>query len=54
MIDTNIYEDIEAGNMDKVKKAISELHPSDIAEIINHLSADDKIKLFSILDTDTA
>ena len=54
MRNIELYDAIVSEDIKKTKKIIPSIHPSDIAEVINHLSPDDKIKLFSLLDTDIA
>lgn len=45
---------IESMSSESLKNIITDLHPADIAEIINHLNLDDANYLFNILDTETA
>lgn len=45
---------IDKQDSDKIQKMVVDLHPADIAEIINHLKRDDAEYLFNLLDTEIA
>lgn len=45
---------IESQSSESLLNILRDLHPADIAEIINHLNAEDAGYLFRILDTETA
>lgn len=48
---SNLINDQDSG---RLQKMVVDLHPADIAEIINHLKRDDAEYLFNLLDTETA
>lgn len=50
----NITTLIESNAEKSLLNIFADLHPADIAEIINHLNLDDATYTFSILDTETA
>ncbi|MCP5061893.1 MAG: magnesium transporter [Ignavibacteriae bacterium] len=50
----NITTLIESNAEKSLLNIFADLHPADIAEIINHLNVDDATYTFSILDTETA
>ncbi|HID93555.1 MAG TPA: hypothetical protein EYP60_05610, partial [bacterium (Candidatus Stahlbacteria)] len=45
---------LDAKELDKVKPLIAGLHPSDIGIIIDHSESDDKLRILSLLDDETA
>lgn len=50
----NISELIESGSEKSLLNIFADLHPADIAEIINHLNFDEAEYAFSLLDNETA
>ena len=50
----NITDLIESGAEKSLLNIFTDLHPADIAEIINHLDLESAKYTFSILDTETA
>ncbi len=50
----NINELIKIGANDSLRAIFLDIHPADIAEILNHLDFDDAVYLFQLLDTETA
>lgn len=50
----NIFNLVETGSDKSIISIISDLHPADIAEIINHLQFDEAFFVFNLLDTETA
>ncbi len=50
----NINELIRMGASDSLRAIFLDIHPADIAEILNHLDFEDALYLFKLLDTETA
>ena len=57
-IDDALLDDIsnliEAGSSESILNIIADLHPADIAEILNHLEFEDALFIFQLLDNETA
>ena len=45
---------IQANNKEKAKEILDDLHPADIAELLQHLDTDEAEFVVSLLDGDTA
>ncbi len=50
----NISDLIEGSADESLQLILADLHPADIAEIINHLSVNDALYIFKLLDSETA
>ena len=49
-----ISEDLIQGNMESIRKALSNVHPSEIASILQNFDPDDHAKILEALDNETA